>query len=98
MTDKTEWRSQEAFDKEVHFYVGQRVRVAVDYVKQEEIQCDEGLITDIKTSFPRSPEYRQISYGVKFDKPFLKPECVLFQQIYKLYTGADRLTALEEGK
>ena len=84
--------SHAGFTREATFNVGQRVRIKLRKgVKQREVQCDTGLITNVRTRFARSPELRQIMYTVRFDRGYLKTECVMLQQIHELSLSAEDL-------
>lgn len=83
-----------AYDSEVHFSVGQRVLVSIPEIPDEETNCKEGLITSIHTRFARTPELRQVTYKVRFDRAVIKDEFVYIQQIMELNVHADRLTLL----
>lgn len=81
----------EAFKHAPSFRVGQRVRVDIPEIPKNERQCDTGIISGIRTRFVRTPEARQVWYVVTFDRPYIKPEYVRWQNIptYNTTDGAE---------
>ncbi len=84
----------ESYAHEIKFQVGQRVRVDIPEIPPEETNCKTGLITGIKTRFPRSPDLRQHYYMVRFDTGVIKKGCEYIGQIYELSVPADHLELL----
>lgn len=83
--------------KKAKIEIGQRVKVGpLVGVRPEDINCDTGEIIAVNIRFVRSPELRRIEYTVQFDEPFLKPEAIIYQQIYKLTLDEKKLTPIKE--
>ena len=80
------------YSGEVLFGVGQRVRVTIPDVPAEELHCNLGTITGIRTAFARSPDHRYVTYQVIFDEDVIKPDRVRYQQIRELHVHAEQLT------
>ena len=86
----------ESYNHEIKYQVGQRVRVDIPEIPPEETNCKEGVITAIKTRFPKSPEHRQHFYTVRFDASVIKEGFVFIQQIHELSVSAGQLELLSD--
>ncbi len=82
------------YASDVHYHVGQRVRVSIPEIPPKETDCKEGVIEGIRTAFARSPALRRVNYLVRFDRPVIKAGYVHFEQIHQLWVHADQLTRL----
>ncbi len=78
------------------YRVGSRVKVKFKEVRKKEIQCDKGTIVGIKWRFPQSETHRCVRYKVIFDKPYLKPECVMFKNIEFIFTRENSITLIKD--
>jgi hypothetical protein len=74
--------------------VGQRVRVDIPEIPPKETNCKTGVITGIKTRFPRTPECRWHFYTVRFDEGVIKKGCEFLGQIHELSVSAEQLELL----
>ncbi len=83
-----------SYAHEIKYQVGQRVRVDIPIIPPEHTNCKTGLVTAIKTRFPRSPDCRVHFYTVRFDEHVIIPEFVFIQQIHELSVEAEQLEAL----
>lgn len=77
------------------FHVGQRVIVDLKDVPADEHNCDIGQIVSIHLYHRNSPLER-VEYLVRFDKPYIKPEKVLYQNINCIQTMEDTLRMIRE--
>lgn len=60
----------EAFDDEVKFKVGERVKIYIEELEKDKdvgIGTTTGVITGAHTRFAVVPEYRSFSYSVRLD-------------------------------
>ena len=66
------------------FYIGDRVkvRIATDVIPEEEINCDTGMVYEIRLYHPSAPELHRISYKILLDAPYGK---VIFKKIHVGY-------------
>lgn len=78
------------------YRVGSRVKVKFESVRKKEIQCDKGTIVGIRWRFPQSETHRCATYHVVFDKPYLKPECVIFENIEFIFIGENSITLIKD--
>ena len=85
-----------SYTHEIKYQVGQRVRVDIPEIPPEQTNCKTGVVTGIKTRFPKSPELRQHSYTVRFDEYVIIPEFIMFGQIHQLSVSAEQLELLSE--
>ncbi|MCR4330787.1 MAG: hypothetical protein NUV49_02815, partial [Patescibacteria group bacterium] len=74
------------------FFIGERVRVDLKEVPVEERQCDVGFVRFIMLVHPRTPLER-VEYSVRFDKPYIKPEKILRENIYEIICTEEKIEA-----
>lgn len=75
--------------------VGQRARVNLREIPKAERQCEVGVVTNIQLRFPGS-EMQEFRYTVRFDKPYIKPERVLFSNIKEIRVSEGSIAAIRE--
>lgn len=70
--------------KKPEFNVGDRVRVRIakDVIKEVDIECDVGIVINVKLYFPATPLAR-LEYTVRLDRPY----CSFIGTRVKVSTG-----------
>ncbi len=72
------------------FNIGQKVRVNLKHVPEHERNCDVGQIVTINL-FHRNSPLERVNYNIRFDKPYIKPEFVIYKNILEIDTSEGNL-------
>ena len=75
--------------------IGARVRVDLVDIPKKERQCETGIIRRIDLRFPKVPQLTEVRYTVLFDRPYIKPECVLIGNIPEITCSRESITPVK---
>lgn len=76
-------------DVQPKFELGERVHLELKDVPVEQRDNTFGYIININLKYPRSDKLRRIVYTVRLEGKYIKPECIIYENIEHDFSCAE---------